>query len=67
MIFGKNTAKAAEPTVKYPGVAEAVDGSTAVVLMETAASEAAGAYPITPSTQMGEGWAEAVAGSPSAV
>ncbi|HEX6069733.1 MAG TPA: 2-oxoacid:acceptor oxidoreductase family protein [Longimicrobiaceae bacterium] len=61
MIFGKSTAKAAEPTVKYPGVAEAVDGSTAVVLMETAASEAAGAYPITPSTQMGEGWAEAVA------
>jgi pyruvate-ferredoxin/flavodoxin oxidoreductase len=30
-------------------------------MMETAASEAAGAYPITPSTQMGEGWAEAVA------
>jgi pyruvate-ferredoxin/flavodoxin oxidoreductase len=38
-----------------------MDGSTAVVLMETAASEAAGAYPITPSTQMGEGWAAAVA------
>jgi pyruvate-ferredoxin/flavodoxin oxidoreductase len=33
----------------------------AVVEMETAASEAAGAYPITPSTQMGEGWALAVA------
>ncbi|NIV57154.1 MAG: pyruvate ferredoxin oxidoreductase, partial [Gemmatimonadetes bacterium] len=29
--------------------------------METAGSEAAGAYPITPSTQMGEGWAMAVA------
>ncbi|HET9012365.1 MAG TPA: 2-oxoacid:acceptor oxidoreductase family protein, partial [Gemmatimonadaceae bacterium] len=38
-----------------------MDGSTAVVLMETAASEGAGAYPITPSTQMGEGWAAAVA------
>jgi pyruvate-ferredoxin/flavodoxin oxidoreductase len=38
-----------------------MDGSTAVVAMETAASEAAGAYPITPSTQMGEGWAAAVA------
>jgi pyruvate-ferredoxin/flavodoxin oxidoreductase len=37
----------------------AVDGTTAVVEMETAASEAAGAYPITPSTQMGEGWAAA--------
>jgi pyruvate-ferredoxin/flavodoxin oxidoreductase len=38
-----------------------MDGSTAVVAVETAASEAAGAYPITPSTQMGEGWAAAVA------
>jgi pyruvate-ferredoxin/flavodoxin oxidoreductase len=38
-----------------------MDGSSAVVAMETAASEAAGAYPITPSTQMGEGWAAAVA------
>src|SRR5688500_17813671 len=47
--------------VKYPGVRTALDGSTAVVEMETAASEGAGAYPITPSTQMGEGWALAVA------
>jgi pyruvate-ferredoxin/flavodoxin oxidoreductase len=46
---------------KYPGIRTAVDGSQAVVDMETAASEAAGAYPITPSTQMGEGWAAAVA------
>ncbi len=51
-----------EPTAfKYPGVRIAVDGSEAVVAMETAASEGAGAYPITPSTQMGEGWAAAVA------
>ena len=48
-------------TPKYPGVRTAMDGSSAVVAMETAASEAAGAYPITPSTQMGEGWALAVA------
>ena len=48
-------------TPRYPGTVEALDGSTAVVLMETAASEGAGAYPITPSTQMGEGWAAAVA------
>jgi pyruvate-ferredoxin/flavodoxin oxidoreductase len=47
--------------VKYPGVLAADDGSGAVVAVETAASEAAGAYPITPSTQMGEGWAAAVA------
>lgn len=45
----------------YPGVPHALDGSGAVVAMETAGSEAAGAYPITPSTQMGEGWAAAVA------
>jgi pyruvate-ferredoxin/flavodoxin oxidoreductase len=47
--------------VPYPGTLQALDGSGAVVAMETAASEAAGAYPITPSTQMGEGWAVAVA------
>jgi len=46
---------------KYPGIFKTEDGSAAVVSMETAASEAAGAYPITPSTQMGEGWAMAVA------
>ncbi len=45
----------------HPGIPRALDGSAAVVAMETAAGEAAGAYPITPSTQMGEGWAAAVA------
>jgi pyruvate-ferredoxin/flavodoxin oxidoreductase len=50
-----------ETAVKYPGVPVAMDGTGAVVAMETAASEAAGAYPITPSTQMGEGWAVAAA------
>lgn len=48
-------------TVPYPGIPFACDGSEAVVHAETHASEAAGAYPITPSTQMGEGWAVAVA------
>ncbi|HYD54470.1 MAG TPA: 2-oxoacid:acceptor oxidoreductase family protein, partial [Gemmatimonadaceae bacterium] len=51
----------AAQTPPFPGTLEAMDGSTAIVLMETAASEGAGAYPITPSTQMGEGWAAAVA------
>ena len=60
MIMRRKT-NAAEPAPKYPGVPEATDGSGAVVHVETAASEAAGAYPITPSTQMGEGWAMAVA------
>ncbi|MBK9979147.1 MAG: 2-oxoacid:acceptor oxidoreductase family protein [Gemmatimonadetes bacterium] len=61
---GKSVAQSASAPASpppFPGVVEAMDGSAAVVEMETAASEAAGAYPITPSTQMGEGWAAAVA------
>lgn len=46
-------------TVRYPGIRDAVDGNTAVIHVEKEASDAAGAYPITPSTQMGEYWAEA--------
>jgi pyruvate-ferredoxin/flavodoxin oxidoreductase len=45
----------------YPGKPVATDGTGAVVHVETSASEGAGAYPITPSTQMGEGWAAAMA------
>ncbi|WP_281647886.1 hypothetical protein, partial [Parendozoicomonas sp. Alg238-R29] len=44
-------------TVKYPGTRMAMDGNTAVIMCEREASDAAGAYPITPSTQMGEYWA----------
>ncbi len=47
--------------VKYPGARAAMDGNSAVILCEREASDAAGAYPITPSTQMGEYWAEAAA------
>lgn len=46
---------------KYPGNRQAVDGNTAVILCERESSDAAGAYPITPSTQMGEFWSEQVA------
>jgi pyruvate-ferredoxin/flavodoxin oxidoreductase len=60
MMFKKKTIPAPSE-VKYPGTPTAVDGTTSVVEMETAGSEGAGAYPITPSTQMGEGWAAAVA------
>ena len=49
------------PPVPFPGTPVAMDGTAAVVAVETAASDAAGAYPITPSTGMGEGWAEAAA------
>jgi pyruvate-ferredoxin/flavodoxin oxidoreductase len=59
MIFRRKDPETPKP--KYPGVPTALDGTAAVVEMETAASEGAGAYPITPSTQMGEGWAAAVA------
>ncbi|MCI0506993.1 MAG: 2-oxoacid:acceptor oxidoreductase family protein [Gammaproteobacteria bacterium] len=38
-----------------------MDGNTAAVMCERESSDAAGAYPITPSTQMGEYWAEAAA------
>jgi len=56
------TRRATQPEAPaWPGTLEAMDGSAAIVAMETAAGEAAGAYPITPSTQMGEGWAAAVA------
>ncbi|TWT79042.1 Pyruvate-flavodoxin oxidoreductase [Planctomycetes bacterium CA13] len=46
---------------KFPGKRGAVDGNTAVILCEREGTDAAGAYPITPSTQMGEYWAEAAA------
>ncbi|MCC6798362.1 MAG: 2-oxoacid:acceptor oxidoreductase family protein [Candidatus Hydrogenedentes bacterium] len=38
-----------------------MDGNTAVIMCERESTDGAGAYPITPSTQMGEYWAEAAA------
>ena len=61
MRFGRRSSEPPAAPPRFPGIPAALDGSQAVVEMETAASEAAGAYPITPSTQMGEGWALAVA------
>jgi len=46
---------------KYPGIQMSTDGNGAVIMCEREASDAAGAYPITPSTQMGEYWAEETA------
>ena len=57
MLFSKK----AKQTFKYPGRRMALDGNSAVILCEREASDAAGAYPITPSTQMGEYWAEETA------
>ncbi len=48
-------------TFKYPGIPAALDGNSIVVMCERESTDAAGAYPITPSTQMGEYWAEAAA------
>ncbi|NLF25221.1 MAG: pyruvate ferredoxin oxidoreductase, partial [Deltaproteobacteria bacterium] len=50
-----------EGKFKYPGVRSALDGNTAVIMCERESTDAAGAYPITPSTQMGEYWAEETA------
>ena len=46
---------------KYPGKPTTADGSGAIVYVETAISEAATAYPITPTTNMGAGYQESVA------
>ncbi|MDC9728047.1 MAG: 2-oxoacid:acceptor oxidoreductase family protein [Methyloprofundus sp.] len=54
-FFGK---KKQDKEVKYPGIRQAMDGNSAVVMCEREASDAAGAFPITPSTDMGEYWAE---------
>lgn len=47
--------------VPYPGIPTTIDGSGAVVWVETNACSGAGAYPITPSTNMGVGFQQSVA------
>ncbi len=59
-FFGRKNKEQAE-RFKYPGVRAALDGNSAVIMCERESTDAAGAYPITPSTQMGEFWAEAAA------
>lgn len=58
--FRKKLASKKTDTFPYPGKRMAMDGNGAVIMCEREASDAAGAYPITPSTQMGEYWAEEV-------
>jgi len=53
--------KRKKDTSRYPGVRAAMDGNTAAIMCERESTDGAGAYPITPSTQMGEFWAEAAA------
>ncbi|MBI4925184.1 MAG: 2-oxoacid:acceptor oxidoreductase family protein [Bdellovibrio sp.] len=45
----------------YPGVPVTMDGSQAVVAVETKIASGAAAYPITPATNMGVGFQQAVA------
>src|SRR6185312_4049731 len=49
-----------QPKYQYPGIPTTCDGSEAVVHVEIAISQAAGAYPITSSTSMGGGFNTAV-------
>ena len=53
--------KKAKDVSRYPGIRSAMDGNTAAIMCERESTDGAGAYPITPSTQMGEYWAEAAA------
>ena len=53
--------KKQEASFPYPGTRAAMDGNTAAIMCERESTDGAGAYPITPSTQMGEFWAEAAA------
>ena len=46
--------KTAAQQFKYPGTRMAMDGNTAVIMCERESSDAAGAYPITPSTEIAE-------------
>jgi pyruvate-ferredoxin/flavodoxin oxidoreductase len=46
---------------QYPGIRMAADGSTVVVSVETRICTGAAAYPITPATNMGVGFQQAVA------
>jgi pyruvate-ferredoxin/flavodoxin oxidoreductase len=53
--------KKQQASFPYPGTRAAMDGNTAAIMCERESTDGAGAYPITPSTQMGEFWAEAAA------
>ncbi len=57
----KETSMSTDQAFRFPGIRQAMDGNTAVIMCERESTDAAGAYPITPSTQMGEYWAEETA------
>ncbi len=53
----KPAEKESQTTVRYPGIVSTTDGSGAVVWVESHIAQGACAYPITPSTPMGDGFA----------
>lgn len=55
------SSNSSESNFPYPGIATTTDGSGAVVWVETNISQGSCAYPITSSTNMGGGYATAVA------
>ena len=57
----ENLAPLTQKTAPYPGIPATADGSEAVVWVETHITQGACAYPITPSTNMGGGYQQAVA------
>ncbi len=60
------TEAAAQAAPKYPGVRQALDGSSALAAVETAASDAASVSPIASAAKMSDGWTAAVkAGRPN--
>jgi pyruvate-ferredoxin/flavodoxin oxidoreductase len=52
-----SSSDARQQQVSYPGITATTDGSGAVVWVESHISQGACAYPITPSTPMGDGFA----------
>src|SRR5438093_1025626 len=56
----ETTPEAAATKFQYPGIPTTCDGAEAVVHVDTAVAQAAGAYPITSSTTMGGGFNAAV-------
>jgi pyruvate-ferredoxin/flavodoxin oxidoreductase len=61
MTLAEQATKPADKAFPYPGIPGTADGSAMVVHVETRATEAGIAYPITPSTSMGVGYQNAYA------
>jgi pyruvate-ferredoxin/flavodoxin oxidoreductase len=54
--FATEPAASENVTARFPGIRSTADGSAAIVWVESHISQGASAYPITPSTPMGDGY-----------